>query len=687
MLSEIAAQEERHARQRRRATAGRVAALGLLAAIVALAAYLRFRGLAYGEMGSDQSILYSIAMTWVNGGALPLAANKSSAGIMNPPLVEYLIGLPLMLRTTILSAVRFQALLGVGAVLALYLYAAPLFGRRVALLAAFLFAVSPWAVTYSRFIWNPNPIPFFSTLLLGSLLAVAAGAERRPVHLALAFLWLAAVTQLHLSGLVLIPVVGLVLLLFRRRWWPGPEQDGAAKGVWPLLVGAGLFLLLYAPFLLYEAAAGFGDVRAVWSALRGGQATGEATVNTASWLLTLDLASGAGFAQGRAAWLEAVWPAFWLPALARWLFAAALAYAAAAPLLWHLRQRRGRLRQPLPPRLVALLILALWIAVPVLAYLRHTVYLQHYYFLYLLPAPFLLLALVADEAGRRLREVVGGSWSRRAAVALVAAPLLLLGAWQIHANHLRLELLDAGALRPQRTVAQVQELIDASRRLLDEHPACDLVIVADAGTFEMSPLGLLRDFVHPRPARFLEAGRGYIIPDGCSLYLRAAGAPLLDEWLATSGRPLAETGEGTFHRVDGQTDHPPALQRWENGLALLSAEVTTVPAAGQPLTLLYRWQVTAPPPPADYHFFNHVLDGGGELVAQEDAAAIDARNWREGDVLVTRFTIPLPAEMPAGRYTVQVGQYTWPDVTRVPLAGDGTATTATAYQVAAFAVP
>ena len=639
-------------------------------------------------MGSDQSILYSIAMTWVNGGPLPLAANKSSAGIMNPPLVEYLIGLPLMVRTTLLSALGFQALLSVGAVLALYLHTVPLFGRRVALLASFLFAANPWAVYYGRFVWNPNPIPLFSTLLLGSLLAVFAGG-RRLVHLAIAFLWLAAVTQLHLSALALIPVVGIVLLIFRRRWWPAAGQNGSWKRLWPLLLGAALFLLLYAPFIRYEAATGFGDVRAVYAALRGGQSTltgdvSEATVNAASWLLALDLTTGAGFARGYSAWRQAVWPAFPLLAVARLLFVAALAYAAAAPLPWLWRRLQGQVQERMPPRLVALLILALWIAVPVLAYVRHTVYLQHYYFLYLWPAPFLLLALFVDEGAGWIRRRVTETGLRRAGGALLAAPLLLLGTWHVHVNEVGLDLLAAGTVRPERTVAEVQALIDRSQQLLEEHAACDLVVVAEAGTFETSPLGLVRDFVHPRPVRFVEAGRGYIVPGGCSLYLRATGGRLLDRWLATAGRPLAETQEGAFYRVDGgQETHAPPLQRWENGLALSSVEIEEGPAAGRPLTLLYRWQVTETPAAADYHFFNHVLDAGGQLAAQEDAAAIDARNWREGDVLVTRFRIPLPAEMAAGHYTVQVGLYTWPDLTRVPLAGEGSET---AYQVLGFEI-
>lgn len=70
----------------------------LILLALGVAAYLRFAALAYSEIGPDQSILTLIAMRFVNGGPLPLAANKSSAGIMNPPLIVYLLALPLRLR-------------------------------------------------------------------------------------------------------------------------------------------------------------------------------------------------------------------------------------------------------------------------------------------------------------------------------------------------------------------------------------------------------------------------------------------------------------------------------------------------------------------------------------------------------------------------------------------------------------
>ena len=58
--------------------------------IVGLALFLRLRGLDTTTIGGDQSIMLNIAMNWVNGGKAPLAANISSLGYVNPPMIEYL---------------------------------------------------------------------------------------------------------------------------------------------------------------------------------------------------------------------------------------------------------------------------------------------------------------------------------------------------------------------------------------------------------------------------------------------------------------------------------------------------------------------------------------------------------------------------------------------------------------------
>jgi hypothetical protein len=420
-------------------------------------------------------------------------------------------------------------------------------------------------------------------------------------------------------------------------------------------------------------------VQATLMALSGSETSagqigvGAATTDLAAWEHVLELVSGAFFTRSQPAWRDAALPYFWLASVAQLLFIAALAYALLALLRWWRQQRR----QPLPPRLTAYLILAIWLLLPLLLYLRHTVYLQNYYFLYLLPAPFLLIAVFVDEAIRVVTSTAAQPLRLPLAL-LLLLPVLLLGLWQLHFDSVGLLLAETGQLRPARQARHVVAALARSREVLAQFPECELLVAGAGGTVESSPLGLLYEFLYPHPVRFVATGRGYIEPRGCAVYLVTADDPLLHGWLDDSAQLLpaaVETEEDTwrFYHVAGGTSGPDEapLASWENGLELLQVRLRGEPASNRQLD--YRWQVTRAPEAPHYHFFNHVLNEAGELVAQEDAPAIATVNWRPGDRLVTRFHVTLPALSP-GRYTVQVGLYTWPDLVRVPLQGESTTT-------------
>jgi 4-amino-4-deoxy-L-arabinose transferase-like glycosyltransferase len=655
------------------ASQSRLAAIGLLLPILIGAAYLRLANLEHSWIGPDQSILFSIAMRFVNGGSLPLAANKSSAGIMNPPLIEYLLALPLWLKPTVLTAVRFHALLGVAAVMLLYLYISRLFGQRAGLIAALLLAVNPWSIFYSRFVWNPNAIPLFATLMLGSLLAYVA-CKRHPFHLALIPVGLAAITQLHLSSLVLLPTVGLIALLFWRRRQDLYEKSTLAA----LLLGVGLFILLYLPYFLYEWSTGVTNIQASIQALTGGP-RGEAQqvwLNAAAFLLALELVTGNhifGSAYDYAAaevWRQAVWPWFPLVGFAHIWFLSALLYALIAPLRWLIRKKtRAR---PLPPRLAALLLLAIWILTPLLLYVRHTVYLQNYYFLFLLPAPFILMALAAEELLTTVDRCVDGRPYRQAVNAIFLFPVLLLAVWQFHLYQVRLGLAGATTIEATRQAQDIDRAIEASRAALGRYPGCGLIIAGEANHLESSSLGLLEDFVHPVPVRYAEAGRGFLIPSQCTVYLVVRDDPLLTGWLEAEAVPLADTVQTRhetwrFYYVAGSAEAgEPAMAAWDNGLELVAFTVSDVLGPGDQLKLDYRWRVQRPPAGyARYHFFNHLVDGEGRLISQEDAPAVQSLYWQAGDHLVTQYYLQLPAEAAEGEFTIYTGLYTWPGLERV----------------------
>jgi 4-amino-4-deoxy-L-arabinose transferase-like glycosyltransferase len=639
-------------------------AFGLLLLFLLAGAYLRLAAWFAGPLEGDQSILISIAMRFTNRGweAFPLAANKSSAGIMNPPLIEYLYILPLLFSQSLRALHWFQAGLSLAAVVLLYFYAMPLFGRRVALLAALFFTAAPWAVYYGRFIWNPNPIPLFATLaLIGLLASLAAG--RSPWHLAGALVGLTAVTQLHLSGLVLIPITGLCLLLF----WPQWLRPTARPGILALAAGGLLALLLYYPFFLFQRAVGFADLRLIQSTLLGGGES-EAQFNMASLLLNWDLASGHGYIEAMGLAGQLAPPLIWLPRLMQTLMALTLVYISLRPLLAMWQQRRWP--HQLSQRDKSYLILTLWISIPILLYLRHTVHLQNYYFLYLYPAPFLALALLADDVWRRLQPRWGqAAW-------LLFLPLALLAAGQFYVSHVRVTALQAGQNLPGRTVAQVEQAITAGRQSLQAYPDCSFIVVAEGDALETSSLGLLEDFLYPTPVRFIDSGRGYIEPAGCTLYLNATGDRLVADWLQTTAVPLPYTiqsngSEIPFYYVaaaETAVSDLDALAHWQNGLILGHSHLAGEIAPQSQLTLTYEWLVAERTNDrTQYHFFNHLLNDAGELVAQEDTPAINARYWRAGDRLVTQFYLTLPPELSGGQYTLLIGLYSWPDLQRVPI--------------------
>ncbi|GAB4157789.1 MAG: hypothetical protein Fur0021_27020 [Candidatus Promineifilaceae bacterium] len=661
-----------------------------LALALVAAAYLRFTYLQYSEIGPDQSILYLIAMRFVNGGPLPLAANKSSAGIMNPPLIEYLLALPLLLRTTVISPILSHAALSWSSVALLAWGSQRLFGWRVAALATLLFAVNPWAVHYSRFIWNPNPIPFFAAALLLALLAMLRQEKgtrnrRSAWWLALALPCLAAITQLHLSSLALLPAVCLILLLTWRRW------RGGGWRVWlsPLLVGTALAFLLYLPFLLFERAVGFGDLQAIFNALVGGRSAITGTVppaetNTASLALALELVSGATVWGTQTAWSAALPPGFTLTTLAQWLFGVSLLWAAVSILY------RQWLRQPLTWLQWAQLMLLLWTLLPLLLYLRHTVYLQNYYFLYLFPAPFLLIALCLEEIGHMARREKMPAWLRQTIPAAAIILTLLLATWQFLIYYTGLRLLQAEQIGPAHTAGDTAAAIHVAADLLAQYPSCDLIILAAGGSAESSPLGLIEAFVHPRQARLLETGRGFILPANCALYLAAGHDPLAQTWLDAQAQPITPTATALnpdwrfYYVATAPADATPPLAVWQNGLELLHAELVGAPAPGNQLALNLTWRVTqTPPPDTRYHFFNHFLDASGALRAQDDAPAVQTQYWRRGDQLVTQFHLALPSDLPAGLYEIRTGIYTWPDLAQTPLTSGGVAYTITRLTVEA----
>ncbi len=92
---------------------------------------------------------------------------------------------------------------------------------------------------------------------------------------------------------------------------------------------------------------------------------------------------------------------------------------------------------------------------------------------------------------------------------------------------------------------------------------------------------------------------------------------------------------------------------------------------GDSVNLVLYWKKTGDAP--DLSLFGHILDASRQLRAQEDQPLVWAgrgtSSWGTGEIAVTRETIPLPKDLPDGRYSLQVGLYQRPSLARLPVGG------------------
>lgn len=120
---------------------------------------------------------------------------------------------------TILALRMAPALFGVLAVVMVYLLTKEWFGRRTALVAAFLMAVNPWVVIISRDGFRASLVPFFiATVLYLATLAYRRGKTIWFVLAGVAFgLGFYTYTAYAALALVLVAVL-LIALIWRRTW-------------------------------------------------------------------------------------------------------------------------------------------------------------------------------------------------------------------------------------------------------------------------------------------------------------------------------------------------------------------------------------------------------------------------------------------------------------------------------------
>lgn len=98
-----------------------------------------------------------------------------------------------------------------------------------------------------------------------------------------------------------------------------------------------------------------------------------------------------------------------------------------------------------------------------------------------------------------------------------------------------------------------------------------------------------------------------------------------------------------------------------DGINLLGYDILPAPVqAGGSLYVQYHWQVDAPPT-HDWTLFSHLVDSSGKVVAGFDSqpgrGSLVTTRWQPGWRILDEYEVKLPADLPPGDYTLQMGMY------------------------------
>ena len=637
--------------------------------LIALAAVLRMAQPTLVEFKRDEATVVRLAQAISYEGYLPAVGVDSSLGIDNLPLTLYLMALPLRLWSDPLAAVLATAALNTLAVAATYLLTRAILDRRAAAIAAFLFAVSPWAVLYARKIWC-RTLPLFTVALIASLIATLVWKRRWA--LVGVFISLAALLGLQLEGIVFIPLVGLVLLIYVRE-----------LRLRPLLVGLLLCGLLLLPYAIHDARQGWDNLRGLLS--YGG---GSGTFSWDAVRYAFTMLGSTGIEGEAGAYHEAlkrgVLPLWGLNTAMAGLLALALVHAGVQAF-----------RGSTPERRRIFIILLIWFVVPILTQLRPSAATQRHYFVAHYPVQAILIAaLLADGLAwirSRIKKPLG-----LGIAGAVAALLLIWGGWQLSViAELRAYMVEhpttggygiplrytREAARRAREVAAASDssaeiivLSDSTRPFVTETPTVfDALLFGHPHRFTDGRAAI------PFPADHVVYLIGPLAPpptsasDGLQLaYLWLAGLPSLsardvvtlpDGWSYEILRHNAVASEDI---VAGLTPIAAGIPFANNVVFAAYAVDPASPSPGGALSVALTWWLQGPPPAGvDYHFTVQLLDAGGRLVAQDDHAAFPADQWRVGDRVLSLFKLQLPETLAAGDALLRAGMYSYPEITPV----------------------
>jgi 4-amino-4-deoxy-L-arabinose transferase-like glycosyltransferase len=606
-----------------------------LIAILGFGVWLRLSNLDVVEFKRDEANLSQLALNMVRGEGVHLLGIISSVGIPNSPVSAYILALPYAFSSSPVVATAFIGLLNLLALLLIALMARRYYGNAVSLIAVLIYAVSPWAVIYSRKIWAQDMLPPF--IIATVWLAVLALVEHKRWAGILCLPLLALTIQIHYSAILVIAPVICLMALYRRA---------IPRSFWLGILPA---ILCFLPFVIGLAQANLFDPIRIQEVLAnrptGLAETAESIINVSAIqyaALTIsgtDVHSLTGPQVFREylAGLPDLYPLFNL-----------INVILAAGVIWlFIRSWRSTDQR----RSVDIVLLSL-VLVPVVVFSVNWTVPYPHYFILIMPAAFTIVAIsLVDLFGWMTK------WNRLQPAYLVSGTLLavaILSGQVLYWERL-VETLNS-RYTPDGFGVPLGRLMDIRQAVLDQAPE---QVIAQVGGMTIGVDDgpsiwnfLLADI---EPVRFVDERTQVLASTGTALLL-SDSCPNGSEGLTY---PLREPAEGCYRLTDYPwqvVTIPSKVQTLSNGVQILKATWDSVSGCME-----IDWAIFQPTS-QNYFFKVHLIGSDGNRAAIADGPAWPGQFWLPGDTVQSQYCVPANTDI-SSIVSAEIGMYTYDGVT------------------------
>jgi len=628
--------------------------LALVVSFMALAGYLRISGLENAGFSFDEGYALELAADILEIDPFTAKGLPSSVGIFNSSAFPYLLTIPLLFNSDPHWVTGFVALINTFAVGACYVVARRWFGLGPAIIATTLYALNPWAVIFSRKIWAQNVLSVFTVALLTCLLLYQRG--RRPWWGALAMPVWAIGIQIHFSAAALLPVVAISLVTGINR-----------RNLRQLIVGGLLFLAAFSPVVFSETGESWTRMPAVLS---------EGLFELKSWSLMQELVMG----DGQRAYLgnaeaSSIQHQLHENPVVQFLSIQVMSVLTAAAVIYlfvfYFKTRRSD-----DYRWRRMVIGLASISAPLMFMYRPAGQLYIYYLLTIWPASFIAVGILLNDVSTLVRKL--GSRGRLAHFgcwAVITIWLLLQSSVQLfdHATFLRHSSHSEGM-----TVARVKSIAEAIRSIQNSG---EVYMVNLSRGLSTTLRYTLRQQHHVRGSLSHGSLAVVVNQQPALLILGSEDQPIVQEIDSNmAGHKVpnlsieGDTGRLLLYQLPFKNvleicqQEPLSALTFDEQVTLAGTHLH--PTDGGDVVIVNCWQVHQRPAelPDQLSVFNHLVNGAGDKITQVDGLGHASTQWRDGDLILNYYLLPIPSDIADGEYHLLTGLYRLDTGRRIPIA-------------------